>query len=168
MTLDVRLVPIDEGILRDLLDVATSEAAADEVTPPLTPGPAWTADRRAWFLAYHRDRRRGLEGPAAESTWAVVLGDRPVGAVRLQRGDHVGTVEAGIWLARSARGRGAGTAALEAVCATARAAGFDSVVADTAAANRAAQAALRRVGFRLGEATPDGRVRGVLDCSGGA
>jgi RimJ/RimL family protein N-acetyltransferase len=91
---------------------------------------------------------------------------RPVGAVRLKRTADASTLEAGIWLARSARGHGVGTAAIEAVAAHARAAGARAVVADTAAGNLAAQAAMRRAGFRLGDVDPEGRVRGTLAVSG--
>jgi ribosomal-protein-alanine N-acetyltransferase len=159
------LVPVDEPMLDRLLAVAMEEATADEVTPPLTAGPDWTEARRRWFLGYHRDRRDQLDGPAAEATWAVVIDGRPVGAVRLKRVPGDSIVETGIWLARSARGRGIGAAALEAVAATARAAGAREVVADTAVGNAAAQAAMRRAGFRLAPADAEGRVLGALDLS---
>jgi RimJ/RimL family protein N-acetyltransferase len=158
----VALVPLDEPVLSSLLRVATEEATADEVTPPLTAGPDWTEVRRQWFLDFHRARRDQLHAPVAESTWAVVLDGRPVGAVRLKRAPDASTLETGIWLARSVRGQGVGTAALEAIAGTARAAGARTVVADTAAGNLAAQAAMRRAGFRLAPVDSDGRVRGSL------
>lgn len=55
----------------------------------------WALDDAAghfrWLRAFHRDRRRGLDGPSREATWAVVenaAGDgrdygRVIGAVRL-------------------------------------------------------------------------------------
>src|SRR5699024_1731603 len=95
------------------------DAAAHEVTPPLTSGPAWTAERIDWFLDHHRRARCGVDGPAGEATWAVMLEGRPVGAVRLRRLD-ADTLETGIWLGRSARGCGAGTGPMQAVLARAR------------------------------------------------
>lgn len=92
----------------------------------------------------------------------MVAGGRPVGAVRLKRSSGDSTMETGIWLARSARGLGYGTAALKAVAATARAAEARTLLADTSAGNLAAQAAMRRAGFRLEPADLDGRVLGSL------
>lgn len=123
----------------------------------------------------------GFAGERRERTWAVVVGGEPVGAVRLAVVDPTAepaadpadgggthppadvplTVETGIWLARAARGGGVGTVALAAVLDHARALGVRRVVADTAATNLAAQAAVRRLGFAL--TTHGDRVRAVLD-----
>lgn len=172
---DVILCDVDEDVLARLLRAAVEDADPDEVTPPLAPG--WAPQRRDWFLAYHRACRAGLTGPRRERTWAVVVDGEPVGAVRLAVVDPTAdgggadddahpagaallTVETGLWLARSARGGGVGTAALAAVLDRARALGARRVVADTAATNVAAQAAVRRLGFAL---EPRGdRVRAVL------
>ncbi|RBY85810.1 N-acetyltransferase [Blastococcus sp. TF02A-30] len=129
---------------------ALDGAAADEVTPAVTPGEGWTPERVEWLRAFHRDRRPGLDGPAAEATWAVVEvagRARVVGGARLRRLAEPGVVEVGLWLARDARGRGLGAEALGLVVDRARAAGARRVVADTAPGNRGALAALRSVGF---------------------
>lgn len=159
---EVTLTPVDEPMLVALLAVAVADATADEVTPPLTDSPEWTEEQQQWFLAYHRDRQGQLDGPAGEATWAVLQDGHPVGSIRLKRTGSPDTVETGIWLGRSARGRGIGTTAILTVAQRARAAGAQELVADTAATNLAAQTAMRRAGFTL---TPgaDGRVRGVCE-----
>lgn len=73
-----RLVPVDDAVLEQLVDAAVSDAAADDVTPPLTPGPAWSAERVAWLRAFHR---------SGERTWAVVVeASRTSPALRVEAG----------------------------------------------------------------------------------
>jgi RimJ/RimL family protein N-acetyltransferase len=145
----VVLVAVDRVLLDDLVEVATTRASADEVTPPLTPGPEWSPVRVAWLRSFHRDRRQGLDGPAGEATWAVIVGRHVVGSVRLKRIDEDGVLETGMWLARDTRGRGIGTAALAAVLQQASGLGASAVRADTTAGNTGAVGALRRLGFTL-------------------
>src|SRR3954447_8170607 len=102
----VELVAVDDDVLWRLVAVAVQDAAAAEVTPPVGAGAGWTSQRVDWLRAYHRDRRPGLDGPLGEATWAVVVDGEVAGAVRLHRTAETGTAETGIWLARSARGRG--------------------------------------------------------------
>lgn len=150
---------IDDALLAELLHVAVLDANADEVTPPVTPGHGWTPQRRDWLVAYHRRCRNGLAGPSGEATWAVVVDDAPVGCVRLKKTAEAGVLETGIWLRRSARGRGIGSQAMTAVLAEARAAGATAVVADTASDNLGARALMRAAGFTLTESQGmDGRV----------
>jgi RimJ/RimL family protein N-acetyltransferase len=152
---DVELRPVTEAVLARLVTAALHGATADEVTPPLTPGPAWTDERVAWLRAFHRDRRAGLDGVPAEATWAVVTsaggadGDRVVGAVRLRRTDGGGVLEAGIWLTRDARGRGVGRTAVELVLDRARGTGASVVRAETTPGNTRALAVLRALGFAV-------------------
>lgn len=47
----------------------------------------------------------GLEGPHGEVTWAVLVGDRVVGSVRLKHTAREGVLETGLWLTRDARGK---------------------------------------------------------------
>ncbi|MHB8449967.1 MAG: GNAT family N-acetyltransferase, partial [Mycobacteriales bacterium] len=115
-----------------------------------------------WLRAFHRDRRSGLDGPASEATWAVLLDERVVGSVRLKRTDEQGVLEAGAWLVRGARGRGVGTAALAAVLRQASVVGATAVRADTTAYNTAALGALRRLGFHLIPGDDQG-VRGLVN-----
>lgn len=79
----VALVAVDETVLAQLVHAATTETEADEVTPPLTVGRAWTPARIAWLREFHRARRDGLAGPIREATWAVVVEELVVGSVRL-------------------------------------------------------------------------------------
>src|SRR5699024_12817471 len=99
----VQLRDVDDAVLDQLLRTAVQDAAAHEVTPPLTSGPAWTAERIDWFLDHHRRARCGVDGPAGEATWEVMLEGRTVGAVRLQRHD-ADTLEARNWMGRYVRG----------------------------------------------------------------
>lgn len=84
----IALVPVDEAVLAALLLVAEQDADADEVTPPASDGPGWTDGRRAWFRAWHRARRTGLDGenPPAQAALrraGFALADPdPTGAVR--------------------------------------------------------------------------------------
>ena len=145
----IDLVAVDDAVLEDLVQAATTDASADEVTPPLTPGPAWTQPRIAWLRTYHRDRRAGLGGPCAEATWAVVTAEQVIGSVRLKRTGQQGVLETGAWLTRSARGRGQGAEVLAAVLKMALESGARAVQAETTAANTSALALLRRFGFAL-------------------
>jgi RimJ/RimL family protein N-acetyltransferase len=156
--IEVALRPVDEDLLESMVQAALSDASADEVTPPLTPGGDWSPERVAWMRALHRGCRAGLDGPAGQATWAVIADGAVVGAVRLKRSDEPGVLETGIWLTRSARGRDVGRRALGAVLELARAAGAGIVRADTAADNLAALALLRRLGFDCGPPSSGGRV----------
>ncbi|MGY1752759.1 GNAT family N-acetyltransferase [Blastococcus sp. SYSU D01042] len=165
--LGVGLAPVTESRLARLVATALDGAAPDEVTPPVTPGERWTPERVEWLRAFHRDRRAGLDGPAREATWVVVVvggegveGERVVGSVRLRRTGEPAVLETGIWLARAARGRGIGRQALEQVLDRAREAGATAVRADTTSGNAAALSVLAALGFTT---TVDGeRVRAEL------
>ncbi|MGW0048628.1 GNAT family N-acetyltransferase [Nocardia cyriacigeorgica] len=157
----VELVAIDDAVLDELVRVAVTEADANEVTPPITPGQNWTPARESWLRACHRDRRAGFDGPLQESTWAITLDGRVVGSIRLRRLE-AGAAETGIWLARSARGRGIGHGAFEILLAEAHELGVTTVVADTTAANAGALGILRRAGFVIEPPDADGRVQASL------
>jgi hypothetical protein len=94
--LPVALIAVDEVVLEQLVQAAVSDASADEVTPPLTAGAEWTPARVEWLERFHRDRRAGLSGPAAEATWAVVVGNTVVGSVRLKCTVEQGVMETGV------------------------------------------------------------------------
>jgi RimJ/RimL family protein N-acetyltransferase len=148
----VELVPIDEDVLERLVAAAVSDAAPDEVTPPLTPGEDWTPERLEWMRDLHRGARAGLDGPDGQATWAVVAHGTVVGAVRLKRSDEPGVLETGIWLTRGARGQGTGRSAIAAVLAQAHALGAREVRADTSRDNAAALCVLQHLGFRMSPA----------------
>ncbi|HJW00615.1 MAG TPA: GNAT family N-acetyltransferase [Arthrobacter sp.] len=145
---DIRLADVDEPMLERLLSLAIRDASPDEVTPPPGSGTGWNAERTGWFRAYHRSAAAGLDGPAAEKSWAVLCDGNPAGSVRLKRATE-GTAETGIWLARSYRGCGAGSAALSLVLAEARRAGLRRVIARTTAGNIGAQRLLTAAGAQL-------------------
>ncbi|MEV8533707.1 GNAT family N-acetyltransferase [Streptomyces sp. NPDC051211] len=150
MTGQVELRPVDEETLHGLLAVAVADAAPGEVMPPVAGPPGWTTERKEAFLAWHRARRPGLAGPLRECTFAIVRDGRIVGSARLARRDsHDDVLETGLWLARSERGRGTGTATLRKLLDEAAAAGVRAVVAETTAGNPAALAALRHNGAKL-------------------
>lgn len=159
----VELVDVDEHVLAHLVAVATTDAAADEVTPPLTDGPAWTAERIAWLQEFHRAHR---DGKAGQAVWAVLVDGAVCGQVRLRCRDADGAGEIGMWLARRVRGRGVATSVVSAVLDRAVAAGLHRVTAETTAGNAAARRALEGAGFTV---TPGGErgLRAHLDlCRG--
>ena len=81
----VTLVDVDELTLDRLVNAAITDAAANEVTPPITTGDEWSPARIAWLKDFHRNRRNGLSGPVGEATWAILASDQVVGSVRLKR-----------------------------------------------------------------------------------
>ena len=157
----VELVPVDDDVLARLVTAATGEAAAADVTPPVTPGEDWSTERVDWLRRWRRDRRPGLDGPLGEETRAVLTAGGVVGAVRLQRTGEPGVLLTGLWLIRTARGSGTGRAALAAVLTRAAELGARVVHADTTAANDPAVAVLRRLGFRVHEPDAPGALRAV-------
>jgi RimJ/RimL family protein N-acetyltransferase len=147
----VELLPIDEDVLARLVAAAVSDAAPNEVTPPMA-GDGWDDARTDWLRRFHRDRRAGLDGPLGEATWAVSLDGAVVGAVRLARTAEPAVLETGIWLTRDARGQGTGRLAIAAVLQRARELGAREVRADTSLDNAAALYVLQRLGFRTSAA----------------
>jgi RimJ/RimL family protein N-acetyltransferase len=143
----VELLPVDESVLTALVAAATSDAAPDEVTPPMAGG-GWSSERIEWLRRFHLDRRPGLDGPLGEATWAVSLDGSVVGAVRLKRTAERAVLEAGIWLTRGVRGQGVGRGAIAAALEQARALGAREVRADTSRENTGALYVLQRLGFR--------------------
>jgi RimJ/RimL family protein N-acetyltransferase len=157
----VSLEPIDEPALERLLTIAVADAAPEEVMPPVPGHAGWTPARIDAFRAYHRACRGGLDGPRGEVTFLVHADGRPVGAARLERAEQ-DALEVGVWLRRSARGRGLGRQILDAVLEEAAAFGARRIIAETTAENRAALSVLRRAGARIDASGPDGKVRAEL------
>ena len=155
------LVPVDDAVLDQIVDAAITGASADEVTPPLSAANEWTPERIAWLRDYHRANREGLAGPTGEATWAVVASGKVIGSARLKLTDQPQVFETGIWLTRSSRGHGIGSAVLTAVLLEATAGGATTVRADTAESNVGALSVLRRLGFSLDPAD-EGRVHALL------
>jgi RimJ/RimL family protein N-acetyltransferase len=160
---DVSLVDVDETVLEQLLELAKRDASPDEVAPPLG-GPGWNLERTAWFFSYHRAAAHGLNGLAREKSWGILADGGLAGSIRLKRvdaGNGLSAAETGIWLGRSFRSRGIGTAALRLVLHEARNAGIAEVTARTLTGNLDAQRVLASAGAVL---TPDddGTVSAVV------
>ncbi|MFH9861082.1 GNAT family N-acetyltransferase [Streptomyces sp. NPDC017202] len=145
----VEVLQVDEGNLEELLAVAVEDAAPEEVMPPVAGPPGWTTERQEAFRTWHRARCPGLAGPLRESTFAITHDGRIVGSARLALRAGHDVLETGMWLGRSHRGRGIGTATLRVLLGEAARAGARAVVADTEAHNTAALGALRRNGATL-------------------
>ncbi len=158
---EVELVAVDEVVLSRLVEVATTDAAPDDVTPPL--GDGWTLDRVEWLRAFHRLRRAGL-AVGEEETSAVCVDGMIVGATRLHRfsPEAPDQLECGIWLARSSRGLGLSKTVLRLLASRAVTAGASRIVARTTADNVAAVGILKHAGARLHNG-PDGAVYAVID-----
>lgn len=143
------LAAVDDTVLEQLVHSAARDDAANEVTPPVSPGGSWTAARFGWQRDFHRGRRAGPDGPAGEATWASIVDEKVVGSVRLKRTDERDLLETRIWLTRRARGHSLGPAVMVAVLQQAIVLGAARVRADTTAGNAAALNVLRRLGFTL-------------------
>ena len=153
---DVTLADVDDAVVDRLLQLAKRDASPDEVAPPLG-GPGWNLERTAWFFSYHRAASHGLNGEAGEKTWGIMAGGILAGSIRLRRmepgrGEPNGAdavAETGMWLGRSFRSRGIGSAALRLVLSEARAAGIARVTARTLIGNLSAQRLLAGAGAVL-------------------
>ncbi|MEU4803880.1 GNAT family N-acetyltransferase [Actinosynnema sp. NPDC023587] len=120
--------PLDDAGLERLLAVAATDTDPADVMPP-----GWRPDRADEFRAFYRGFLR--------HAYEITDGDRTVGMIRLTDDG-----ETGLWVARSARGRGVGLTALCQVVQEAPGRGITTVRAETTTANTAALAVLRRVG----------------------
>ena len=152
---EVQLRRVDEDVLEELVAAALRGADAREVTPPVTPGEEWTPGRVDWLRDFHRTRQSDLDAPDAEMSWAVVADSQVVGAVRLKRVAGAPSAEVGLWLTRSARGRGIGRRAVMAALAEAADRGLTAVRADTTVGNGRALALLAGLGFERSPADGD-------------
>lgn len=172
---DVSLVDVDDAVMESLLALAKRDASPDEVAPPLG-GPGWNPERTAWFRSYHRAAAEGLDGKAGEKSWGIRCGADLAGSIRLRRLapgqpwtnlEDGAAAETGIWLGRSFRSRGIGSAALRLVLVEARKAGLSRVVARTLAGNGAAQHLLASAGGHL-RPEDDGTVLAVVELQSGS
>ena len=155
----IRLAPLDEALLADLLDAARRGAPPEEVMPPVQEL-GWTDRNRTAFLDFYRPHLAGLDGPKGTVMFAILAEGAVAGMIRLARTAEPTVYETGMWLGRAYRGQGLGTAAVRALLARAAAVGATAVVADTTPGNVAALGALRRCGAVL---TPrDGKVYAEL------
>jgi RimJ/RimL family protein N-acetyltransferase len=154
------LKPLDLADVDGLVAVAVAEAVPAEVIPPVPGPPGWTPERRAACRRFFVEW--AAEQPIPGARFAVVDGGRLVGMARLSPVDPPGTREIGMWLARSARGRGVGVAAVTELLVQAAAQGVTAVVAETTEGNAAALGVLRRCGARLVQDPATGEVHAEL------
>jgi RimJ/RimL family protein N-acetyltransferase/uncharacterized damage-inducible protein DinB len=127
----IELRRVDDGAVERLLGLAVADADPADVMPP-----GWALDRPDEFREFYRG--------FADDAYEIVRDDRTVGMVRL-----TAKGETGMWIARCARGRGVGLAALRRVIEEAPRRGITEIVADTTTGNAAALAILRRAGATL-------------------
>jgi RimJ/RimL family protein N-acetyltransferase len=162
MRTDVQLNELSDEMLSRLVRHALLDSDIHEVMPA-GPGPAtWTPERVDEFVLFHHSRRGGLDGPAGEVSWAILVDSRAAGVVRLQRVAS-GSLEVGMWLTRSTRGRGIGGQVLTSMVSRAATLGANRLVAVTTSTNQAALSALAHIGARMYAPTADGRVRAEID-----
>ncbi|MFE7742611.1 GNAT family N-acetyltransferase [Nocardia sp. NPDC057455] len=136
MPTHVTLQPLDERGLTDLLHAAVRDAEPGEVMPVDGTGSGWDADRQASFLTFHRGR--ALASPPVESTYNIRVDGEVVGAARLcPLPDAPGAAEAGVWIGRSRRGAGIGTAVLGGLIERAGTEGYVKLFVSTTADNTA-------------------------------
>lgn len=106
-----RLDPADADDVAAVVAAAVAGALPREVMPPdaAPHSDDWTLARERAYARFLRAR------PADETSWLVVEGTagggEVVGVARLA-GRAAANLEAGVWLARTARGRGVGVAVL--------------------------------------------------------
>jgi RimJ/RimL family protein N-acetyltransferase len=108
-----RLDPDDAADVAAVVAAAVAGALPGEVMPgDAAPHPdEWTLARERAYARFLRAR------PADETSWLVVEGTAGggdvVGVARLAGGGDTASLEAGVWLARQARGRGVGVTVLD-------------------------------------------------------
>ena len=146
---EVELRVIDEDLLEPLLAAAMAGAQPQQVMRDADGATEWEPAHLDAFRAFHRAHYGGLDDPHRTTMFAILPGGRIIGMIRMSRTDDPGAIQAGMWLARSARGRGLGTAALRAMMAEAALTGAHSVIADTTADNAAALGMLGHLGAEI-------------------
>jgi RimJ/RimL family protein N-acetyltransferase len=159
---DVALQPIDDATLEALLQVAVDDAEPDEVMPSVDGESGWTEHRKQAFRAFHHARRSGLDGPLGELGLAIVADHEVAGVARLRRRDG-DIFEIGLWIGRSQRRHGVGTATLGALRTLAESLRATELVADTTADNSAMLAVLRRHEANIGPPDQQGHVEARLE-----
>ncbi|MFI6300093.1 GNAT family N-acetyltransferase [Nonomuraea sp. NPDC050790] len=160
--MDITLHQLDEALLQQLLEAAISDADPLEVMPAIEGPKGWTVQRQLAFLRFHQTR--SLSDRPVETTYAIREEGNVIGAARLAPiTGTVASVEAGIWLGRSYRSMGRGSAVFGQLVEVARDLGARRMFASTTASN----APMRRLLTALGAAVSveDGEVSAWLDLS---
>jgi L-amino acid N-acyltransferase YncA len=128
--------------------------------------PRTTADVRAWFDGLHPIVVVEDAGPSASSKPGEVIAFASTSSYR-SRECYAGIAEFSVYVARHARGRGAGTVAMSALIVAARGAGIWKLVSRIFTDNTASRTLMKSVGFREvgiyeNHARLDGRWRDVV------
>ncbi|MFF3489004.1 GNAT family N-acetyltransferase [Streptomyces sp. NPDC002701] len=154
MRTDIKLCLLNQHLLAELLHAAVTDADPLEVMPPVKGPDGWTPKRQAAFVQFHESR--SLSADPVETTFAITVAGKVAGAARLcPMGGQPGTAEAGVWIGRSHRGAGVGTAVLELLLSRARAEDFTTVYVSTTPDNTAVRSLLSARGVDL---VPDGEA----------
>jgi RimJ/RimL family protein N-acetyltransferase len=151
MTRQIQLLRLDQHSLRELLAVAIDETDPDETMPPMVGAPGWTPMRQAAFIGFFEPMLAGFQGPKRTVIYGIKIDGLMAGFIRMKLTDRPGVVEAGMWIGRTWRGLGAGTAALAELLNEAVRNQMHTVIADTTPDNRAALGALRKLGATIHE-----------------
>lgn len=131
--------------------MAVEETEPDETMPPMVGAPGWTPMRQAAFLGFFEPMLAGFQGPKQTVIYGIRIDGLIAGFIRMSLTDRPGVVETGMWLGRTWRGLGAGTAALAELIREAARQGMQAVVAETTPENKAALGALRKLGATIHE-----------------
>lgn len=150
----VTLQPVDENLLPGLLELAVTDTDPYEVVSGESEAPGWTTERRAAFQETHR--------PAGGAAYAVLVDGRPVGGARITPAEAPGALQAYVWLARSARGKGYSTKAFCLLIDEARAHGASAIIAETGISNLPAVCMLRSLGATVWEDPDTGSAHATL------
>lgn len=126
--------PDDAAAIADIYSQGIADRVATFETDPRS-----AEDVRAWFDGRHPVVL--VEAGGAPVAFAATSGYRP-------RACYAGVAEFSVYVARAARGRGYGRAAMRALIAAAGAAGFWKLVSRVFVENAASRALLRSLGFR--------------------
>src|SRR5688572_23830663 len=112
MTRQIQLLRLDQQSLRELLAMAVDEAEPDETMPPMVGAPGWTPMRQAAFMGFFEPMLAGFQGPKRTVLYGIKIDGLMAGFIRMKLTDQPGVAETGMWVGRTWRGLGAGTAAL--------------------------------------------------------
>ena len=85
--------------------MAIAETEPHEVMPPVKAPAGWSQVCREAFREFYRSSYGGLDGPTRTLMYAIVCDGDVVGMIRMARRDEPDTMETGMWVGRSARGR---------------------------------------------------------------
>jgi L-amino acid N-acyltransferase YncA len=140
--------PDDAALIADIYNAGITDRVATFETAPRS-----AQDVRAWFDGTHPivvvENNRGVIAFASTSTYR----SRPC---------YAGIAEFSVYVARTARGRGAGRLAMEALITAAEAAGFWKLLSRVFVENTPSRKLLRSLGFReVGVYEKHGQLDGV-------